>query len=387
MRTSERFVGPRLRVLLVEDRIPDARLGSGYGRMIDTIAELQAMGGVHVALYPTLGIEDSERVLVPAGVQLVDVALADHFDWLRSLGGNYSAVIVSRPHNYEQVAPLIHEHLPGVPVIYDAEAIYFRRIERQADLATGAVREALLAEAAEMRALEEAIAADVDAVVCIADDEAALFAGKTKRPVIVNGPLLTQVSWTDPGYDEREGIGFIAGWSAGSQSPNVDGLRWFARHIWPRVLARVPGVQLLVTGDDPPREVRRFECESITFLGAVGDLTEFYGRLRLAIVPIRYGSGVKLKAVEALQSGVPTVATSIGAENIPIDVPGLLPITDDEGAFAEHTAALYQDRAAWESKRDLLAEQRRIWSSHPQRSIWPDLFDQILSPASSGRGR
>ena len=41
-----------VRILLVEDRIPDAALGSGYGRMIDTIAELQAMGGVHVALYP-----------------------------------------------------------------------------------------------------------------------------------------------------------------------------------------------------------------------------------------------------------------------------------------------------------------------------------------------
>ena len=96
--------------------------------------------------------------------------------------------------------------------------------------------------------------------------------------------------------------------------------------MWPLVLARVPGAKLLVTGDDPPREVLRFACDSIEFLGRVPDLERFYDALRVAIVPIRYGSGVKLKTVEALQFGVPTVSTTIGAESIPSDVDGLLPV-------------------------------------------------------------
>ena len=108
--------------------------------------------------------------------------------------------------------------------------------------------------------------------------------------------------------------------------PMLPALRW------------IPSAQLLVTGEDPPIEVRRFECPSIRFLGFVPDLPAFYAHLRLTVVPIRYGSGVKLKAVEALQSGVPTVATTVGAESIPSDVEVILAVADDDGEFADLVA-------------------------------------------------
>src|SRR5271170_2834970 len=120
-----------IRVLLVEDRIPDAALGSGYPRMIDTISELQRLVGARVALYPTFGVGDGESAHLPAGVELIELPLEDHLSGLRPYDDSYSAVIISRPHNYERVATTIRNYLPGVPVIYDAEALYFRRIERQ----------------------------------------------------------------------------------------------------------------------------------------------------------------------------------------------------------------------------------------------------------------
>lgn len=368
-----------IRVLLVEDRIPDAALGSGYPRMIDTIAELQLLVGAHVALYPTFGVGEGESAHLPAGVELIEVALEDHLGSLRERGRSYSAVIISRPHNYERVAAIIRTYLPGVPVIYDAEALYFRRIERQSALATGRIKETLLAEAAAMRELEESIASEVDAVVCISADEAELLTGATKAPVVVNAPLLAKATLSHAGFAARSNVGFVAGWSAGGNSPNADGLRWFARHVWPLVLARVPGARLLVTGDDPPQEVLRFACESIEFLGRVPDLERFYDALRVAIVPIRYGSGVKLKTVEALQFGVPTVSTSIGAESIPSDVDGLLPVADDEGAFAARVAELLLDQKAWDEHSELLAEQGRRWNESRHVSIWPSLMTSVLT--------
>ena len=375
----------QLRVLLVEDRIPDASLGSGYPRMIDTIAELQRVVGAHVSLFPTFGINDGERDHLPSGVQLIDQPLEDHLATLQTVGSRYSAVLISRPHNYDRVADVFRRFLPGVPVIYDAEALYFRRLERQADLATNATRERLLADARAMRTLEESIAAEADVVVCISADEAELLNSKSRRPVVVNEPLLARATFSDAGFLDRSSVGFVAGWSAGANSPNADGLRWFARHVWPLVLARVPGVKLLVTGDDPPQEVLRFACESIQFVGRVSDLEEFYRGLRVAIVPIRYGSGVKLKAVEALQFGVPTVATTIGAESIPSDVEGVLPVTDGVEAFAERVAELLNDEGAWKEQSELLAEQGQRWNSQRHSSIWPELLGSLLSGTTASR--
>ncbi len=379
-----------LRILVIEDYVPDATIGSGYGRMIDTIQDLRAMGNVHIALHPAFGQSEGDPRVGPDGVEILAEPLAGHLLQLRSRGLRYDVVIVSRPHNYELVAPTLRDLLPGVPVIYDAEALYFRRRERQAALAEdGAVRETLLAEAEQTRELEERIAREVDAVVCIAPEEAALLRRQTTRPVIVNGPLLTRVSWSSAGFAQREGVGFIAGWSAGPGSPNIDGLRWFARHVWPRVLARVPSARLYVTGDDPPIEVRRFECRSIRFLGFVPNLGDFYDRLRVTVVPIRYGSGVKLKAVEALQFGVPTVATTVGAEGIPVDVPGLIPVADDWSEFADHVARIHENHDEWERHRQLLIEQGARWTANPQQSIWPGLVRRLVTEhraGTSGRG-
>jgi glycosyltransferase involved in cell wall biosynthesis len=150
------------------------------------------------------------------------------------------------------------------------------------------------------------------------------------------------------------------------------------------VLARVPSARLLVTGEDPPIEVRRFESRSIRFQGFVPDLSGFYDRLRVTVVPIRYGSGVKLKAVEALQFGVPTVATTVGAEGIPVDVPGLIPTADDPGEFADYVARIHESQEEWELQRRLLTEQAERWTANPQQSIWPGLVRRLVSDHRSG---
>lgn len=103
-------------------------------------------------------------------------------------------------------------------------------------------------------------------------------------------------------------IGFFA-----SASPmNGDALCWFAREVWPG-LAR-PGLGLSVWGSfclAPPPLPGEFRM-----MGPVGRVSQAYQGMDLAINPVLYGAGLKIKNVEALGFGLPLVTTSVGAAGL-----------------------------------------------------------------------
>ncbi|MCH9699943.1 MAG: glycosyltransferase family 4 protein [Actinomycetia bacterium] len=100
---------------------------------------------------------------------------------------------------------------------------------------------------------------------------------------------------------------------------NDDGLRWFLRSIWPTMLIRCPEARLRVIGRDVGAEVLALTAEmsdSVTVDGYVPDLGEALGRATAVLNPLRFGSGIKIKVIEALGRGVPVVSTTVGAEGI-----------------------------------------------------------------------
>lgn len=168
----------------------------------------------------------------------------------------------------------------------------------------------------------------------------------------------------------------VLGWAAGGLSPNADGLLWFASEVLPRIRRRLPWARLFVTGGTPPPEVAHLAGPAIVFLGHVSDLATVYSAARVAIVPLRYGSGVKNKTVEALLFGVPVVATSIGAEGI--DCAGLeaIDVCDDPEAFAAAATLLLSDRRAWDDRRRTLEQLVAHWEEAPV-GRWTDVIDEV----------
>ena len=107
-------MGSPPRVLVIDDRLPDPRLGSGYQRMFDVVREVSA-AGYRVSVFPTIGIIDDPDVLGTLGVGVVTEPLAQH---LRRRSARYEAVIISRPHNFERYGSLVRELQPrGAPVL------------------------------------------------------------------------------------------------------------------------------------------------------------------------------------------------------------------------------------------------------------------------------
>jgi hypothetical protein len=121
---------------------------------------------------------------------------------------------------------------------------------------------------------------------------------------------------------------------------NLDGIRWFIEACWPTIHAAVPYATLHVYGSVclnlsklPPGVVTH---------GVVDDLAVAYAEAWTAVVPLRIGSGLKVKIVEAIAHGVPSVTTSIGAQGLGPLSPRPFLVGDTAAEFTEQTIRLLQ---------------------------------------------
>ena len=91
---------------------------------------------------------------------------------------------------------------------------------------------------------------------------------------------------------------------------NADGVSWFLRKIWPKLTADRPSLTLRVIGRGSDRIVREAGCpERVTGMGFVENLSEEYARAALVVAPIRFGTGTRVKILEAMSYACPVVAT------------------------------------------------------------------------------
>ncbi|WP_040517124.1 glycosyltransferase family 4 protein [Gracilimonas tropica] len=115
---------------------------------------------------------------------------------------------------------------------------------------------------------------------------------------------------------EKNKILAISNWR---WKPNYDGLKWFLEKIWPDLIALKPDLKLFVAGEGlNNRFQRKFAHSSIQFLGFVDNLEPLRQSSSLFIAPLFSGSGMKLKVIEGMASGLPIITTKIGAEGIEI---------------------------------------------------------------------
>jgi len=100
---------------------------------------------------------------------------------------------------------------------------------------------------------------------------------------------------------------------------NIEGAVWFTREVWPKIRARFPEAKLTLVGAEPAPAVLALRSEpGIAVTGTVPDIRPYYQGALAAIVPLKSGSGTRLKILEAMAAGVPVLSTRVGAEGLQI---------------------------------------------------------------------
>ena len=374
----ERARGNPPRVLVVDDLLPLPGLGAGAVLMHE-LAQQAGLDRYALSIAVTKHPGADPSTVAGLGFAVVEDDLATH---LSDPAHAYDAVVVCRPGNYDPVAPLLAACQPQAAVVYVAEALFSARLDREADLLPPGDRRAasLRTEATETRALEERIVRSVDRVAAVSATEAeVLRAVPGGAPVDTVPPLQPEVRLTAEALEQRSELAFVASWTARGHTPNSDAFWWLVREILPSVLAPLPWTRLRVTGANPPDDIAAVAGPHVDLTGFLTELAPLYSSIRVVVAPDRFGSGLKIKTLEAMQHGVPVVATTIGAQGIEVP-PGLAPmvVTDDPAEFAAAVVRLLTDNDEWRARRADVEALHAWWREQPG-TTWPDVLDAALS--------
>ena len=145
--------------------------------------------------------------------------------------------------------------------------------------------------------------------------------------------------------------------------PNSDAVTYFCNDIFPLIKERHSDVIFYIVGNHPTEQVRRLaEQKGVIVTGYVEDIRPYFEMASVFVAPLRAGSGIQTKNLEAMAMGTPVVTTSIGAMGLEADLESDLLIADTPKIFADKVIDLLENPT---HRRDLAnAGRKRVEQSY-----------------------
>lgn len=135
-------------------------------------------------------------------------------------------------------------------------------------------------------------------------------------------------------------------------APNVEGVTWFAKAVWPAVRARVPNAEFEIVGSNPAPEVQRLASQAgIRVTGRVPDVRPHLWSASVGVAPLFTARGIQNKVLEALAAGLPVVVTPVVANGLPSEIRGGCLIAGEPGQFTDAVVSLLGLNGAERRKR------------------------------------
>lgn len=197
---------------------------------------------------------------------------------------------------------------PTVIATLDAWHLNWRAEARTAPTAGRRLR--MAREAARMRRYEATAYAAADALVVVSEHDAEVLRALDPRlapDVVTNG--VDAAAYARPATAAPRDPDTVLFTGAMGFPPNVDAAVFAATEVMPRLRERRPGVRLVLAGRDPAPAVRALADATTTVTGTLDDLRPLLWEAGAYVCPMRTGTGVKNKLLEALAAGAPAVVT------------------------------------------------------------------------------
>lgn len=281
-----------------------------------------------------------------------DIVFLDHFEVFPYLPKQYQGLTVYHAHNAYFKMWERFSQLPGNPAMRLAAHIEARRVKRY-----------------------EASVANATDLTFAAPNDARELTGAGVTPEKIHDTFHLgddqQLELPELQYANTQKklmyVGFL-GWE-----PNTQGLLWFIEQVWPGLVERHPDLVFDIVGKGPDQRLQQAAArwDGITLKGFVPDLQDIYKDSRVSVAPLLFGSGMKVKVLDAMARGMPTVTTSVGAEGIEMESGTHMLIADDPVGMVAQVDRLLTDPDLWQC---LQINSRALIAA---RYTWRQLFVQM----------
>jgi polysaccharide biosynthesis protein PslH len=166
-----------------------------------------------------------------------------------------------------------------------------------------------------LKSLEKSIAEKSDAVVPISTSDLTWFrVNGLSKPSLVSMP-----GYEPPQIDELSSCNNRQVFYIGALDwlPNIYGLTWFIKHVWPLVIKEITDAQFIIAGRNASKStIDGFKGKNISYKGEVESSSNFIKDKSVMVVPLFSGSGLRLKIIEGMSLGKSIVTTPVGADGI-----------------------------------------------------------------------
>ena len=287
------------------------------------------------------------------------------FEWIENNQANIDIAYLNRPHIATKYIDFIKEKT-DIKVIYYGHDLHFLRERREYELTGDVERKNASAywKSMELDLMRKASISYYPSNVEV--DYIHTFDKKINAKAIT-AYVFEKFGNIDYNPDIREGVLFVGGFS---HPPNADALKYFLDNMWDEIYAQIKA-PFYIVGSNATDEIKALhnEAKGIIFKGFVSEeeLKELYEKVRLVVVPLRYGAGVKGKVIEALYYNDPVITTSVGAEGIDNSYNQML-VADEPGDFVEKCVNLYNNKEALKAMSK--AADDYVRNKHSIEAVW-----------------
>ena len=217
--------------------------------------------------------------------------------------------------------------------------IEYEIVRQEAEKSKGLKKIILEAEWKRTKKYEERQVSNADVVFSVCDENTQVLKAINKHTYSMLPTF--EILEIDRKYPSANKLLYMGNLSWGA---NLSGLKWFTDNVLPIVKRHVPDVELVVVGSGPTKNIFD-EYENVDYRGYVKDITGIYEDIKVFVVPLFEGSGIRIKILEAFNNEVPVVSTALGCATIGATNGNEILIRNEEEEFAEAVISLLNNQS------------------------------------------
>jgi glycosyltransferase involved in cell wall biosynthesis len=329
-------------IIVIDNAVPEYDLHAGARTIFDYLQLFKDMG-FDVKFIPDDFMKREPYVseLEKAGIEVLygKWCKKNYQRWIKNNANQIHFVMLNRPRSIKYVNFL--KKYTKAKIIYYGMDMYFVRELNKYNIEKN---KAALRASQYYKIIELFMYNNSDIILTVSNKEKTDIKTLIKKDTVYTFPCFFYKKFKNEKYifEERKNLIFVGGQK---HPPNEDAVIWFCTKIMPKITTTYPDLRIYIVGKYSKNFIDIYSSKNVEFKGNISDneLNDLYLSSRMAVIPLRYGAGVKGKTIEAFYNGIPIITTDYGIEGLS-DINDFTLLANDAQKFSELIIKLYNDK-------------------------------------------